>query len=497
LTATCSFTVTISDTEAPTISGCPSNQTFNSTAGVCGRVHTWTTPTVLDNCSGASIVQTAGPSSGSTFPVGATTVTYTATDGAGNTATCSFTVTVNDTENPTLVGLPSNMTVPTSAGSCSATASWTAPTGSDNCSGVTVTQTAGLASGATFPLGTTAVTYTATDASGNTATGSFNVTVVDNIAPTFSNCPANMTLCAGDVLNFTTPTATDNCTSSPTIAQLSGPASGSTPAAGSFTVIFRATDAAGNFTNCTFTVTVNAAPSVNFTLTDDQACTTDAIMNIGSGTPSGGIYSGVGVSGSSFDPGAQGAGTYTITYTVTNGFGCTDQASDDITVHASPTVTFTVNDDLACVYHGAITLSGGSPAGGSYSGTSVSAGVFTPSAAGNGTHNITYSITDAFGCTGSAVDQIVVSPCTDVEEQENENVAVYPNPNDGRFVISIPDFVGQTSVTIVNAVGQIVHQEQILSDLHAMDLSTLERGIYFVILELNGATVIERIVIER
>jgi hypothetical protein len=182
---------------------------------------------------------------------------------------------------------------------------------------------------------------------------------------------------------------------------------------------------------------------------------------------------------------------------VTNGFGCTDQASDDITVHASPTVAFTVNDDLACVYHGAITLSGGSPAGGSYSGTSVSAGVFAPAAAGNGTHNITYSITDAFGCTGSAVDQIVVSPCTDVEEQQNENVAVYPNPNDGRFVISIPDFVGQTSVTVVNAVGHIVHQEQILSDLHAMDLSSLERGIYFVVLELNGATVIERIVIER
>lgn len=497
LTATCSFTVTISDTENPTISGCPSSQTFNSTAGVCGRVHTWTTPTVSDNCSGASIVQTAGPTSGSTFPVGATTVTYTATDGAGNTATCSFTVTVNDTENPTLVGLPSNMTVPTSAGSCSAIASWTAPTGSDNCSGVTVTQTAGLASGATFPLGTTAVTYTATDASGNTATGSFNVTVVDNIAPTFSNCPANMTLCAGDVLTFTAPTATDNCTSSPTVVQLSGPASGSTPSAGSFTVIFRATDAAGNFTNCTFTVTVNAAPSVNFALTDDEACTTDAIMNIGSGTPSGGIYSGTGVSGSSFDPGTSGAGTFTITYTVTNGFGCTDQASDDMTVHASPTVTFTVNDNLACVYHGPITLSGGSPASGTYSGTGVSGGVFTPATAGNGTHNVTYSITDAFGCTGSAVDQIVVSPCTDVEEAEHENVSVYPNPNDGRFVISIPDYSGQTMVTVVNAVGQIVHQEQIMSDLHTMDLSSVERGIYFVVMELNGATVIERIVIER
>jgi len=220
-------------------------------------------------------------------------------------------------------------------------------------------------------------------------------------------------------------------------------------------------------------------------------------MNIGSGTPSGGIYSGTGVSGSSFDPGTSGAGTFTITYTITNGFGCTDQASDDMTVHASPTVTFTVNDNLACVYHGPITLSGGSPASGTYSGTGVSGGVFTPSTAGNGTHNVTYSITDAFGCTGSAVDQIVVSPCTDVEEAQQENVSVYPNPNDGRFVISIPDFSGQTTVTVVNAVGQIVHQEQINSDLHTMNLSSVERGIYFVVMELNGATVIERIVIER
>jgi hypothetical protein len=91
--AQCSFTVTVTDTQNPTIT-CPANITVNADAGYCSAVVSYTAPVGTDNCSGATTVRIAGPASGSTFAPGVTTITHRVTDGAGNTATCSFTVTV-------------------------------------------------------------------------------------------------------------------------------------------------------------------------------------------------------------------------------------------------------------------------------------------------------------------------------------------------------------------------------------------------------------------
>ncbi|MEM7104613.1 MAG: HYR domain-containing protein, partial [Bacteroidota bacterium] len=127
-------------------------------------------------------VQTAGLGSGATFPVGTTTETYTVTDAAGNTAVCSFTVTVLDAEDPTIV-CPANITVNNDPGICGAIVTYSPPVGVDNCPGSITVQTAGLGSGATFPVGTTTETYTVTDAAGNTAVCSFTVTVLDSEPP--------------------------------------------------------------------------------------------------------------------------------------------------------------------------------------------------------------------------------------------------------------------------------------------------------------------------
>src|SRR6266481_9171079 len=137
-TLTASFTVTVNDTEDPTIVSLPANITKPNDAGVCGAVVSWTAPTSADNCPGSSIPQTAGPISGSTFPIGTTTITYKATDAALNTHSASFTVTVNDTENPTIVSLPANITKPNDAGVCGAMVSWTEPTSADNCPGSSI-----------------------------------------------------------------------------------------------------------------------------------------------------------------------------------------------------------------------------------------------------------------------------------------------------------------------------------------------------------------------
>ena len=81
-----------------------------------------------------------------------------------------------DAEDPIISDTPSTQNVNTDAHSPTATVSWTPPTASDN-SGETVTLTSDYESGDTFPIGTTTVTYAATDTSGNTATSTFNVVV--------------------------------------------------------------------------------------------------------------------------------------------------------------------------------------------------------------------------------------------------------------------------------------------------------------------------------
>src|SRR5207244_1727432 len=124
-----------------------------------------------DNCPGVTVA--CAPPSGSTFPTGTTTVTCTATDAAGNTSACSFNVTVNEMEAPTIT-CPSNVVTNTDAGKCTAVVSFN-PTAADNCPGVTAA--CSPASGSAFPAVTTTVTCTAIDRAGNTARCSFTVTV--------------------------------------------------------------------------------------------------------------------------------------------------------------------------------------------------------------------------------------------------------------------------------------------------------------------------------
>ena len=98
----CSFRVTVRDVQPPVIT-CPANITRVNAPGQCGATVNFTV-TAADNCTG-TVTVTVQPASGSFFAVGVTTVNARATDAAGNTATCSFTVTVNDVEPPVIEGL--------------------------------------------------------------------------------------------------------------------------------------------------------------------------------------------------------------------------------------------------------------------------------------------------------------------------------------------------------------------------------------------------------
>jgi gliding motility-associated-like protein len=176
-TSICSFNVTVVDYVAPSITACSSDITVNANAS-CQAVVNWDPPIYSDNCLG-TVLSSTKPS-GSTFDKGTTVVTYTATDVAGNTATCSFNVNVVDNSPPIISGCPANKTVSANS-SCQAVVSWPAPTVSDNCSAATLV--VDKPPGSVFEVGTTKVTYTATIPSGESAICSFDVIVVDNSPP--------------------------------------------------------------------------------------------------------------------------------------------------------------------------------------------------------------------------------------------------------------------------------------------------------------------------
>lgn len=162
--------VTAGDTTAPVLN-LPSNIGPVEATGSGGAVVTYTA-TATDAVDG-SVSVNCDPDSGSTFALGTTTVNCSATDAAGNTANGSFTVTVEDTTAPTLT-LPDNIT--TDATSASGAVVIYTATASDIVDG-SVTPVCIPASGSDFTLGTKTVNCSATDAAGNTAEGSFTVTV--------------------------------------------------------------------------------------------------------------------------------------------------------------------------------------------------------------------------------------------------------------------------------------------------------------------------------
>ncbi|HXY86324.1 MAG TPA: HYR domain-containing protein, partial [Gaiellaceae bacterium] len=250
-TGTGFFDVTVVDTIKPVVT-VPSNISDNS-PDPGGKTETFTA-SASDNVDGP-ITPTCKPASGSNFVIGTTTVTCTATDAHGNVGQASFTVTITlvDTT-PPVITVPSDITVE-ATGPSGAAVSYSA-SANDNIDG-TIIPTCNPASSSTFPLGTTTVTCSATDAHNNTASKTFHVTVQDTTPPTIT-VPANITTEAtGSGGAAVTYTATSSDIVDGTKAASCSPASGSTFAIKTTTVTCNATDAHGNAaTQKTFTVTV-------------------------------------------------------------------------------------------------------------------------------------------------------------------------------------------------------------------------------------------------
>ncbi len=366
------------------LTGGTAGSSYSSSLSQTGALGTPTFAVTAGALPPGLTMATNGTISGTPTATGTFNFTTTVSDASGCSASTAYSITAVCGANPTtLNGLPAL---------CSNSTPYVLIEGSP--AGGTYSGT-GVSMGAFSPsAGTQTITYNYTDPYGCPYSTSNTITV--NTAPT-----------------VTLGTFTDACSNDAAVTLSGGsPAGGAysgtgvsggmfDPASGTQTITYSYTDGNGCFNSAAQTLTVNTAPTPSlgaFT----AVCSNDSPVTLGGESPSGGTFSGTGVSGGMFDPSS---GTQTITYSYTDVNGCTGTTSQPFNVNTAPAVT---QDPIAdvCENGGLVTLSGGSPAGGTYSGTGVSGGMFDP---GVGSQTVTYSYTDGNGCTNTASTAVTVT----------------------------------------------------------------------------------------
>lgn len=319
---------------APPILTCPSDVSVSACAAATA---TYGSATATDACDPNPVI-TYSKASGTTFNFGITAVTATATDADNNSSTCTFNVNVNDFTPPAL-SCPGYTSMNNDPGVCGRIFSYSV-SANDNCDGaLTPTQTAGLLSGATFPIGSTTVSFSVTDAAGNNSTCSFNVTVNDNEPPqvladntytVYLNSSGTASLSFNNVDNG----STDNCSFTAALSKTSFNPNdlGNSPQ----NVTVTLTDPAGNQSTHTVSVSIvdNMAPNAqcqNVTIilnANRQAFTTASAVNNGSSDNAGSVS--LSLSQTAFD--CDDEGPNTVTLTVTDGSGNTSTCTATVNV---------------------------------------------------------------------------------------------------------------------------------------------------------------------
>ncbi len=202
------------------------------------------------------------------------------------------------------------------------------------CPGNTVTLTSSYSTGNTWSEGsaTPAITISAagtyTVSVSNAGCVSTSEPVVITAATPFTvNAGSDQSVCAG-----TSVTLTGTSSGSPTLGWNNGVQNGvSFVPNGTTTYTLTGTDANGCQNTDQVIVTVNANPNVSLAALN-QVCTYTPSFTLTGGSPLGGNYSGTGVSGGNFNPASSGAGTFPITYSYTDGNGCSGTAQSSIVV---------------------------------------------------------------------------------------------------------------------------------------------------------------------
>ncbi|XP_033103437.1 hyalin-like [Anneissia japonica] len=260
---------------------CPSNVTVETDTGAATASVNYSSA-IHTNCVNDSVIS---PDPTQIFPahlgIGVEQFTFIATDSSRNNHTCTFTVTVNDTEKPKL-SCPKDETVNTDEGSATASVDYSSKINASDNSGNTSTIIP--YPNETFPvdigIGVHTFTFTATDSSGNNGTCRFTITVQDTEKPTI-NCPPDETIYTDEgsataLVDYSSKiNATDNSRNITTISPNPYETIPDDLGIGAHTFTFTATDSSGNNGTCTFTITVQDTEKPTVNCPPDETIDTD------------------------------------------------------------------------------------------------------------------------------------------------------------------------------------------------------------------------------
>ena len=397
--------ISIVDNVAPSFDTVPADYTAE-----CSDEIVFTDPTATDNCSDVLISESRVVEDGDA--VGNYTIvrTFTATDDAGNSASASQTITVQDTTAPEFTSIPADYT-----SECDADLILDDADALDNCGPVTIDVSTETIPGDATGNYTVVRTFTATDDAGNSTSASQTITVQDTTAPDFTSVPADYTSeCSNDLI-LDDATASDNC--GPVTIDVS---TETIPgdAAGNYTVVrtFTATDDAGNSASASQTITVQdtTAPEFTFVPADyTSECSDDLILDDATASDNCGPVT-IDVSTETIPGDATGNYTVVRTFTATDDAGNSASASQTITVQdtTAPEFTFVhadytsecsndliLDDATASDNCGPVTID-------------VSSETIPGDAAGNYTVVRTFTATDDAGNSASDTQTITVQDTT-------------------------------------------------------------------------------------
>lgn len=182
--------------------------------------------------------------------------------------------------------------------------------------------------------------------------------------------------------------------------------------------------------------------------------------------------------------------------TVTDSNGCANTDSTFITINNSPVVSLTTISasvtDTVCESDADVILVG-TPAGGIFSGSSVTGNLFDPSI-GPGSYTLTYNYTDSVGCSGTASVNISVVICSGISISENNAVSftIMPNPSQGSFTVQLSQ--SNTVVEVIDVLGNVVFSaRQTNQGLIQINLENQPAGMYFV----RVGNSVQKVLIER
>jgi len=256
-------TVTVSDKENPSITA-PENKSVRTNKGVSFATVDVGTATAADNCPNVTVTGARSDNAplAAGFPLGVTTITWTAKDAAGNLASANQTVSVRANQ-PPVISVPPAIAVNTDPGVCAASVNPGTASATDDMPGTVVTSVRNdaLPVSSAYPKGFTVITWTATDAEGATASATQSVTVSDKEKPSIS-APANVSVgndpgLATAIVAVGSAVASDNCIKvSVSGARSDGLSLESPYPVGSTIITWKATDPSLNSSTATQSVVV-------------------------------------------------------------------------------------------------------------------------------------------------------------------------------------------------------------------------------------------------